>query len=278
MKKVRRDSVELLEKQMRSACVGLALFAGLALPLGAIAPAAAAQQANGAQSTSPSETPNISGTWERYPDPYTGDFFEDRPPLPGGEPDLKEPYATQYRALIAKLKAAAAAGKPLLNASTRCLPEGMPTIMGAVYAIEILQTPGQVTVLAEFLTQTRRIYLDAKMPPLEDISPTYNGYAVGHWEGDTLVVETRAVREDVKFNDFPRSADMKITERIRLTAPDLLEDKIVIDDPKVLNKPYAFTFGYKKSDYRIMEYICDNNHNLREDGKSVDEEAEGKSP
>jgi len=263
---------------MRNVCVGMVLVTGLAIPLLAMAPAAAAQQAEVARSAHANQIPNISGTWERYPDPYTGDFFEDRPPLPGGEPDLKEPYATEYKAIVAKQKAAAAAGKPLLNASTRCLPEGMPTIMGAVYAIEILQTPGQVTILAEFLTQTRRIYLDSKMPPLEDLSPSYNGHSVGRWEGDTLVVETRGVREDVQFNDFPHSADMKITERIRLAGPDLLENKIVIEDPKILNKPYAFTFGYKKSDYRIMEYICDNNHNLRNDGKPVDAETGKQEP
>jgi hypothetical protein len=52
---------------------------------------------------------------------------------------------------------------------------------------------------------------------------------------------------------------MKITERIRLKDPDHLENQIVIEDPEVLNAPYRFTFEYKRSDYRIQEYVCENN-------------------
>src|SRR6185436_3724705 len=115
-------------------------------------------------------------------------------------------------------------GRPLPDPATRCLPEGMPTIMDAVEAIEIVQTQRQIVVLAEFLTQTRRIYLNEKMPPLEDLSPGYNGYSVGHWDGETLVVETIGVREDVRFIAIPHSAQMKVTERLRLTAPDRLEN------------------------------------------------------
>lgn len=52
---------------------------------------------------------------------------------------------------------------------------------------------------------------------------------------------------------------MKITERIRLKAPDRLENQVVIDDPEVLGAPYKFSFDYKRSDYRIQEYVCENN-------------------
>jgi hypothetical protein len=83
---------------------------------------------------------------------------------------------------------------------------------------------------------------------------------VGRWQGNTLVVQTIGVREDVKFVDIPHTAQMKVTERLRLTAPDQLESQITIDDPSILAKPYRFTFGYKRNpEYRIMEYICDNN-------------------
>ena len=225
--------------------------------LAAIGLSVAAHAANGA-------TPDFSGTWERYPDPYE-EFnktpFAADPPPPEGGPQLKEPYASAYKKLQ-KLKAEASRkGKPLEDASTQCMPEGMPTIMGAVYPVEILQTPRQIVVLAEFLTQTRRIYLNEKMPALDDVSPGYNGYSVGHWQGDTLVVQTIGVREDIRFVDTPHSAQMKVTERLRLTAPDRLENKVTIEDPGILARPYSFTFGYKRNpDYRIMEYICDNNH------------------
>jgi hypothetical protein len=215
-------------------------------------------------------TPDFSGTWDRYPDPWPPGPIPEDPPPPGGEPELKEPYATERKKLEQRKAAANKEGRPVLESSARCVPEGMPTIMGAVHPIEILQTPQQIVVLAEFLTQTRRVYLNEKMPPLEDISPSYNGYAVGRWQGDTLVIETIGIRDDVKFFDFPRSAEMKITERLRVTGPDLLENQITIEDPAVLVRPYKFTFGYKRSpEYRIMEYNCDNNR--------YSPDAEGKS-
>jgi hypothetical protein len=100
------------------------------------------------------------------------------------------------------------------------------------------------------------------MPALDDISPGYNGHSVGHWQGDTLVVQTIGVREDIRFVEIPHSAQMKVTERLRLTAPDRLENRITIEDPGILAKPYTFTFGYRRNpEYRIMEYICDNNRN-----------------
>jgi hypothetical protein len=205
-------------------------------------------------------TPDFSGIWERFPDPYGDARFPDDPPPPAGGPQLKEPYASAFRKLNQRKADADKKGKPLADPATRCLPEGMPTIMAAVYPIEILQTPRQIVVLAEFLTQTRRIYLNEKMPAVEDIFPAYNGYSVAHWQGDTLVVQTIGIREDVKFMGIPRSAQMKVTERLRLTAPDRLEDQITIEDPAVLAKPYVFTFGYKRNpEYRIIEFVCDNN-------------------
>jgi hypothetical protein len=210
--------------------------------------------------TASSATPDFSGTWERFPDPYGEGPIPDDPPPPGGEPKLKQPYASAYEKLKLSKAEAMKTGKPVQEPSMLCLNEGMPTIMGAVHPIEILQTPQQMVVLAEFLTQTRRIYLNENMPALEDVSPGYNGYSVGRWEGQTLVVQTIGVREDVQFLGFPHSVQMKVTERLRLTAPDLLENQVTIDDPDVLAQPYKFTFGYKRNpDYRIMEYICDNN-------------------
>jgi hypothetical protein len=82
---------------------------------------------------------------------------------------------------------------------------------------------------------------------------------VGRWEGDTLVVETLGVRPDVTYYGIPHTPDLRLTERIRKTDPDTLEDHVTIDDPKVFAEPYSFTLTYKKSDYRISEYICENN-------------------
>ncbi|WP_206364534.1 hypothetical protein [Sphingomonas pokkalii] len=239
----------------------LALIGLAALPLTA---ADAGQAAPKAQTQAPApapagKEPDIMGTWEIYPDPFAGDantFVE--LPVPNGGPKLKEPYATQWKAKRAERDAKLKAGTPLVDPSTQCAPEGMPMIMGAIFPLQILQTPGQVTVLAEFLTQTRRILFNKPMPPFDEVSPSYYGYSVGKWEGDTLVVTTRGVREDTQFFEIPHSKQMEITERIRLTAPGMMEDQITITDPVMLAEPYHFTYGYKRNDeYEIVEYICD---------------------
>jgi len=117
----------------------------------------------------------------------------------------------------------------------------------------------EIVVLTELLAQTRRIYMNRKMPPLDDIVSGYFGYSVGRWEGTKLVVETQGIREDVLFMDLPHSPRMKITERFRLVG-DALEDHIVIDDPDVLVEPYRFAYKYKRNpDYQVGEYVCDNN-------------------
>jgi len=235
---------------MKSARIVLLALAVLGVPLSA---------ASTGQAVAQTKEPDITGVWEIYPDPFAGDenTFKELP-VPNGGPKLREPYASQWKATRDARDAKLKAGTPLVDPSTLCLPEGMPMIMGAIFPLQILQTPGQVTVLAEFLTQTRRILLNKKMPAPEDLSPSYSGYSVGHWEGKTLVVTTRGVRENVQFFEIPHSADMTITERITPTAPGMLEDRIVIEDPKVLAEPYTFTYGYKRNDdYQIMEYICD---------------------
>lgn len=211
-----------------------------------------------ASKTQQDKRPDISGTWERTPDDWFGENPDD-PVHPGGPMDLKEPYASQYAELKKKQAAANEAGTPLATTSSKCLPEGMPTLMAALFPIQIIHDDKQVVVLGEYLQQVRRILLNEAMPPKEKLDPKYQGHSRGRWEGDTLVVETQRVRTDVTFYDVPHSEAMKITERIRLKGPDHLEDQVVIDDPQVLNTPYRFTFDYKRSNYAIQEYVCENN-------------------
>lgn len=247
---------------MQNAKLALLLATVIAIGAGASAQArdrqATAPAPIGA-AVKPAEEPNISGVWEIYPDPFAGEentFLE--LPVPGGGPKLKEPYASQWKKLRDEREALLKAGTPRVDPSTQCMPEGMPMIMGAIFPLEILQTPGRVTVLAEFLTQTRRIHLDRPMPPVDELNPNFYGFSAGRWEGDTLVVTTKGVKESVGFFEIPHSAEMVITERMRLTGPDLMEDVITINDPVTLLEPYTFTYGYKRNpEYQMQEYFCD---------------------
>lgn len=206
------------------------------------------------------DTPDFTGVWTRFPSPFGNERFPDNPSAPGGDPKLQEPYASQYEEFMQRKAKSEAQGIPLIDSSTQCLPEGMPTIMGAIYNIEIFQTADKLVVLAEFLNQIRRVYINSPMPDPDDIFPSYNGHSVAHWEDETLVIETLGVREDVQFFHFPHSENMKITERIRLTSPDTIENKVRIDDPQILSSPYEFTYGYKRDPgYQIYEYVCDDN-------------------
>ncbi len=123
----------------------------------------------------------ISGTWERTPDGWFGENLDD-PVHPGGPMDLKAPYARAYAELKQKQAAANAAGTPLATTSAKCLPEGMPTMMAALFPIQIIHDDRQVVVLGEYLQQVRRILLDQPMPAVEDMDPTYQGYSRGRWK------------------------------------------------------------------------------------------------
>jgi len=190
--------------------------------------------------------PDISGVWSRS--------AADASQAPVGPPPLKQKYQKIFEA---SRQPDAQPGSNASAAIEKCWVEGMPTIMAARAPLEILQTPGQVTVLAEYMGQTRRIAMDEKLPAAADVNPGYMGMSVGKWNADTLEVQTVGVREDVRYQGIPHSGKMKIVEKIHLTGPDELQDELTILDPVTLNQPYRLTFRYKKeSRHRVMEYPC----------------------
>jgi hypothetical protein len=97
--------------------------------------------------------------------------------------------------------------------------------------------------------------------PLDEIPPGYYGHSVGRWERDTLVIDTAGIKESVPgYQNVPHSSQMRITERIRLAAPDVLHDQITIEDPVVLEKPVTYTHAYRKmAGYKMVEFVCENN-------------------
>ena len=104
--------------------------------------------------------------------------------------------------------------------------------------------------------------IDRPQWKLEDVPPGYYGRSVGHWEGDTLVVDTIGIKPSVSgYRGMPHSPKMHVTDRIRKPAPEILHDQITIDDPVVLEKPVTYTLGYKRMapDYEMVEFVCDNN-------------------
>jgi hypothetical protein len=213
----------------------------------------------GAQSAT--HPPDFTGIWGIYRGgPGTDPQFRAPAPTPLV---LKPEYDKPYQARRAEEAAAAKRGEQLANTSAECIPDGMPTMMAvAIYPVEFIQTPKQVTIVSEAFSEIRRVYLDRPQLKLEDVPPGYAGRSVGHWEGDTLVVDTIGIKPTVPgYREMPHSPQMRVTERIRLLAPDYLHDQITIDDPVVLEKPVTYTVAYKRmpNDYEMVEFVCDNN-------------------
>jgi hypothetical protein len=124
----------------------------------------------------------------------------------------------------------------------------MPYFTLAQYGLEVTHSRDKIVFFSEWMDAYRRVYLDGRKMPKE-FDPSYFGYSTGHWEGDTLVVETVNLRDDTVLDRYgsPHSDAMRIMERIRLASPDVLEDKITVSDPKAFTKPWEFTRSYRRA-------------------------------
>jgi len=148
----------------------------------------------------------------------------------------------------------------------RCITRGMPGGMfpggyGNVY--EIMQAPGYVTIISEMIHETRIIPLDGR--PLSNIRQ-WNGESRGHWEGDTLVVETSNYNNkgwiatnvaSGRIKGIPQTESLHVTERIRRVDADTIQYQITVDDPNMFTSPWTVAFPfYKDAGAQIFEYEC----------------------
>jgi len=185
----------------------------------------------------------IDGKWFSYPQ-RSGNARLDPSvsllPTAAPEPPLKAEYLQPWKEEQEKIRQANAEGRPIATHYTHCIPDGMPAMMMGMFPMEVLESPGQVTIIQEAYNQVRRIYLDAEQVHYADAEPRFWGHSVGRWEGDTLVVDTIGIKEYVRFRDVPHSNQMRITERIRLVSDDLMEDEVTVEDPVYLTGPWTW--------------------------------------
>ena len=204
--------------------------------------------------------PSLGGVWAPF-GPGRGTDPAVAPP-PASPIVLKPAYAPAYQAQRAADAEATKRGDPPASAAVGCVPYGMPRMMAvASYPVEILETPGQITMIAEAFSEVRRVFMDQAQLPIDEVPPGYYGHSVGRWDGNTLVIDTVGIKESVPgYQNIPHSDQMRITERLRLLTPDVLHDQITIDDPTVLEKPVVYTLAYRRlRDYKMVEFVCDNN-------------------
>ena len=186
-------------------------------------------------------------------------------PTPGG-PNL---LTKDYRAIYEKRQQAKA---KLAEGAASCEWVGMPNIMTYPYPFEILHTEGRITLLFEVDSQVRRIFLDRKEHlPFDELDPSYNGDSIGHWEGDTLVVDTIGFHEHTElWNGLPHSDQLHIVERFSWLDADTIQVKFELTDPLALTQAVQRTMVYsKRPDWRIREYSCleNNRDNPDAEGK-----------
>jgi len=146
--------------------------------------------------------------------------------------------------------------------TSRCLPAGVPrSVMLGLFPQKIVQTPKEIVVLYEYMNMFRVITLNGKHP--DDLLPSYMGDSVGHWEGDTLVVDV------VGFNDKTwlagtgtfHSEELHITERYTRVDKDQINYEVTMVDPKVLTKPWTLESTIMlREGTRLEEYICAENN------------------
>ena len=140
-----------------------------------------------------------------------------------------------------------------------CQAPGMPSLAlgGADYPVEIIVTPDQVTVLMELHQQNRRIFLNRNDQP-QFVFPQRNGYSIGQWDGNTLVVDTSAIRA-ITFGSVPHSDQVHVIERWRVTDNgDSLVNELTINDPVMYSKALELQQFYTRAPAgtRMLEYEC----------------------
>ena len=217
------------------------------------------------------EIHGFNGSWERWPNRAAGLGSDASPPPeelrvePIPEPPLKPEYLSDWRERQEEIRRLTEQGLPPANNYSACIGDGMPAMMQGMFPMEVLETPGQITIIQEAYNQVRRIYFDEELPPAEDAEPRFAGHSVGRWEGDTLVVETVGIKDYVEFRNVPHSPTMRIIERLRLVGDEFMQNEVTIIDPEYLSEPWTWTWAYRRwPDYKIQEYVCENNRYYRD--------------
>jgi hypothetical protein len=224
--------------------------------------------------------PNLSGMWNpEYA--YLGPPLagEARPPGPppgaapaaGGAPAARPAMPPQppipkltpeYAKRFADWRRKFEIGTQEPDSVTRCLAFGLARF--GTMPVEIIQTPGQVTMNLGVLHDIRRIYLDG-IGHTTGADPSFSGDSVGRWEGDTLVVETNNVRAGtLDRNGVPYSDKLTAVERIRRVSPVRLEIETTLTDPEAFVEPFKMLRAYVRMPpgSRFEEYLCENNRDL----------------
>jgi hypothetical protein len=187
--------------------------------------------------------------------PPRATFFDIGANIPGGLP---------FRDWARDLRAQRMADNQKDNPDAHCLPMGFMQLHGHPQPRKIVQTPGLIVIMYEGNQGLRQIFTDGRpLPTVDDnLQPWWYGYSVGHWEKDTLVVESVGFREDGWLDVYgsPLTDKGKLIERWRRPDYGHLEIDITVDDPKAYTKPFTVRVSQQLTvDQELIEFICNEN-------------------
>ena len=204
-----------------------------------------------AKAASPAQ--NLSGVWVaqgKQSSAFLTSSKEEPPMTPWGKEQFKAARSENQNATPKD----AAGNDPRL----KCDPAGVPRVYLSTRPMEFIQTPNRLFVFYEEDHNWRQIWTDGRAVPT-DSDPTYMGYSVGKWEGDTLVVDTVGSNDKTWLDNVghPHSDALHVTERIRRVDHDTLQITFTLEDPKAFTKPHTFKRTHTLlPTWEIHEYVC----------------------
>ena len=145
-----------------------------------------------------------------------------------------------------------------LDPDANCLPQGVPKINSAPIPFKIFMEPNAIVILYEAFGQFRQIFLDGRAP-IKDPNPTWLGYSLGHWDGDTLVVETTGFNGKAWLSQLghPSTTSLRVTERFRRRDFGHMDITATIDDPGAYTKPWTYVQPLALLvDTELIEDVC----------------------
>jgi len=206
------------------------------------------------------DEPDFSGVWQAYASvPQSG---------PGQAAALSEEGRRQVDAYFAQF------GDNYIEPGAYCVPPGMPATMTSMvsYPIEIIHSPNRLTMLAELDMQVRRIYMDGRAIP-GDYPTSRMGYSIGHWEDETLVIETGLLSEHL-LRSWPRTENTRVIERAyradrkdldverngfppESASDDILVFEMTVTDATLYREPQRINMYYQRiPEDEFLEYDC----------------------
>jgi len=201
----------------------------------------------------PDGHPDLSGLWEPDANKYLRDIARGLKP---GETIPMQPWA---EAVYKERETGARAAE---ESDANCLPQGVPKIDAAPAPMRFIQTPNEVAVLQEAFNLWRQIFLDGRKL-VNEPTPTWLGYSLGRWDGDTLVVDTTGFNGKTWLDQVghPGTEALHVTERFHRRDFGHIDLEITIDDPKAYTKPWTVKEElHLLPDTELMEFICSENN------------------